>query len=132
MFSDGLSIPDGIAPSVPFDNDVFFLLNESDFGDFNGNDGMGTPNRIAFFNSRGAGGNGNPPFLGLPTYDFPANRAGPKDQIKVFVQDMNTSIYVSSLTVRLDPALVPIPPAALLLLTGLGGLALVARRGAPA
>lgn len=96
-----------------FAGSVFFLLNASDFGDFNG-----TGNRIAYFNGLANSGAGNPQYQGLPNYVFPANKAGPKSVIEVYVANANTGVYVSSLTV--EPT--PIPGAAWLFGSGLIGL----------
>ncbi|MCB9853339.1 MAG: PEP-CTERM sorting domain-containing protein [Phycisphaerales bacterium] len=100
-----------------FAGEVFFLLNECEFGDFNG-----VGNRIAFFNAFGGGGAGNPQWQALPNYTFPANQQGPKSVIKVFVQDANSGVFVSSLTVD-----APIPEPTTVALLGIGGAVMLSR-----
>ena len=112
------------ASNQNFAGEVFFLLNQSDFGDFS------TPgNLIAYFNAFGSGGAGNPQWQGLPDYVFPANKAGPKSVVELYVQDANSGIYLSSLTVDfVEP--VPEPSSLLLLalcLATLGGVHLAKR-----
>ncbi|HRW52257.1 MAG TPA: hypothetical protein P5081_05175 [Phycisphaerae bacterium] len=107
-----------------FAGEVFFLLNESEFGDFNG-----PGNRIAFFNAFGGGGAGNPQWQGLPNYTFPANQQGPKSVIKVYVQDANSGVFVSSLTVE---AIIPEPATAAPLGIVVAALQFRGRRRAPA
>lgn len=108
------------ASNQSFSGEVFFLLNEGAFGDF-----QTSGNNIAFFNGLANGGAGNSNSQGLPSYVFPANKAGPKDLIKVYVQDANSGVYVSSLTV--EEVFVPEPCS--LALLGISGLAIRRRTG---
>ena len=117
------------ASNQAFKNEVFFLLNESAFGDFNG-----AGNRIAYFNADANSGTGNPQWKALPNYLFPADKAGPKSIVEVYVQDPDSGEYVSSLTVDFQE---PVPDrASSLVLLGsalacLGGVHLARRSTRP-
>ncbi|MEM7813204.1 MAG: PEP-CTERM sorting domain-containing protein [Planctomycetota bacterium] len=104
----------------PFANDVFFVLNPGAFGDF-----RSAGSQVGFFNARSNGGNGNPNAQSLPDFTVPDNQVGPRTDIRVFVQDRQTAIYLSSVTVRTQ-AVIPEPSS--LVLLGVGGLGLLTRR----
>lgn len=106
-----------------FGGEIFFVLNDGTFGDFQ-TSGL----NIAFFNADANGGAGNPNWQALPNYDFPANKQGPKSVVKIYVQDADSGVFVSSLTVEADIETVPEPGALTLLLGGSAAFALIRLR----